>query len=59
MDHVDIVFDGLPGHFGPRFVEVEIAGRSVHVGDWIKREDGLYSLRITKQEIENAEEKLK
>ncbi len=43
---IDIVFDGPPGHFGPRFIEAEIDGNSAKVGEWIERPDGLWALRI-------------
>jgi len=40
-----IVFDGMPGPEGPRFVEVEDAtGHSVNAGDWRTRPDGLCEL---------------
>jgi hypothetical protein len=44
---VDIVFDGPPSptHSG-RFVEVERNGKSIKLGEWIKREDGYWVLRI-------------
>lgn len=42
-----IVFDGMPGPEGPRFVEVEDAtGHSVNAGDWRTRPDGLCELVI-------------
>jgi len=34
---IDIVFDRPPGHHGPRFIEVEVEGRSVSLGKWIER----------------------
>ena len=44
---VDIVFDGPPGHEAGRFVEVEdMAGRSVHVGEWVDRGNGTWALRL-------------
>lgn len=44
---LDVVLDGPPGPDGGRFVEVEDAnGRSVDVGEWRRREDGLWALRI-------------
>lgn len=44
---IDIVFDGPPGHEGGRFVEVEdAAGKSIKVGEWLQRADGLWALRI-------------
>lgn len=48
-DYIDIVFDGPPGHESGRFVEVEDStGKSIHVGEWIQREDGYWALRIAK-----------
>jgi hypothetical protein len=42
-----IVFDGPPGPEGGRFVEVETAdGRSQKAGEWHKRADGYWELRI-------------
>lgn len=46
-DFIDIVFDGPPGPESGRFVEVEDPdGRSINVGTWIDRGDGLWALRI-------------
>ena len=43
----DIVFDGPPSHESGRFVEVEDEhGKSIHVGGWIDRGNGLWALRI-------------
>lgn len=47
MKYIDIVFDGPPDNPAPRFVECEDeTGASVNVGDWIKRDDGLWALHI-------------
>jgi len=44
---LNVIFDGPPGPTAGRFVEVETDdGRSVRAGEWIKRDDGLWSLRI-------------
>lgn len=44
---INIIFDGPPSHESGRFVEVEDDdGKSVCVGDWIERDDGLWALRI-------------
>ena len=44
---VDIVFDGPPSHESGRFVEVEdMDGRSLKLGEWIDRGNGLWALRI-------------
>jgi len=45
---VNILFDGPPGPESGRFVEVETDdGKSIRLGEWIEREDGLWALRIT------------
>ena len=47
MSEIRIIFDGPPGHIAGRFVEVEdTEGRSISVGEWHEREDGLWELRI-------------
>lgn len=44
---INIILDGPPGPEGGRFVEVETDdGKSISVGQWIERDDGLWSLRI-------------
>lgn len=44
---IDVVFDGPPGPEAGRFVEVEdLSGKSVGVGQWIDRGNGLWALRI-------------
>lgn len=43
---IDIVFDGPPSHEAPRFVEVERDGQSIRLGEWVRREDGHWALRI-------------
>ena len=46
-DTIDIVFDGPPGPTAGRFVEVESPqGTSISFGEWVKREDGYWVLRI-------------
>ena len=53
MDAINIIFDGPPGPEAGRFVEVETdAGRSINVGEWKKRSDGLWALRIVKDNID-------
>lgn len=45
--HIDIVFDGPPGPESGRFVEVEDdAGKSISFGEWVKRDDGYWALRL-------------
>ena len=51
-DYIDIVFDGPPSEQSGRLIEVESpAGRSVRIGTWIERGDGLWALRITRDDI--------
>ena len=46
-EFIDIVFDGPPGPEAGRFVEVENSeGRSISIGEWIKRPDGFWALRF-------------
>ena len=45
---INIIFDGPPGPNAGRFIEVETDdGKSINIGEWKRREDGLWSLRIT------------
>lgn len=45
---INIIFDGPPSHESGRFVEVETDdGKSVSVGEWVERPDGMWALRIT------------
>lgn len=47
--HIDIVFDGPPGPESCRFLEVEDEfQRSISVGQWLKRDDGYWVLRISR-----------
>lgn len=44
---LDIVFDGPPGQVGGRFIDCEVDGKSVTVGDWVESlDDGLWRLRL-------------
>jgi hypothetical protein len=44
---LDIVFDGPPSNESGRFVECEMPpNTSVNIGEWIKRDDGYWVLRI-------------
>ena len=45
MSTLDIVCSGPPGP-DCKLVEVERDGRSVNVGEWVEREDGLFALRL-------------
>jgi hypothetical protein len=46
---INIILNGTPyGHTAGRFVDVvNDAGEGISIGEWIKREDGYWSLRIT------------
>ena len=47
-DYIDIVFDSPPEAIAGCFVEVEDSqGRSIKVGEWVRRPDGYWVLRIT------------
>lgn len=47
LPYIDLVFSGPPGPESPRFIEAEDAGgRSISIGTWIERPDGLWALRI-------------
>lgn len=47
IKHIDVVFDGPPGHVAGRFVEVENAARaSIGAGEWVERDDGYWVLRL-------------
>ncbi len=48
--YIDIVFDGPPSMPAPRFVEVENdKGEGISVGEWIKRPDGYWVLRLSNE----------
>ena len=50
---INVIFDGPPSHDSGRFVEVETDdGKSIGVGEWIERPDGLWALRITGKDLE-------
>ena len=45
---INIIFDGPPSHESGRFIEVETDdGKSINVGEWIAKPNGLWALRIT------------
>ena len=47
LEEIRIVFDGPPGQESGRFVEVEdTEGHGISIGEWHKRTDGLWELRI-------------
>jgi len=47
-DYIDIVFAGAPDPTGAEFVEVEDDhGKAISAGEWSKRQDGYWQLRIT------------
>lgn len=48
--NIDIVFADGGGPANLRFVEVEDGtGRSISAGEWIKREDGYFVLRLDRE----------
>lgn len=52
MEHIDIVFDGPPDHIAPKFIEVENdKGASFNFGEWVKRDDGYYMIRIRRADV--------
>jgi hypothetical protein len=54
---LNIVFDGPPGPNGAVFMEVEHDnGKSVRLGTWGQRPDGLWALRFTETEMVAAVE---
>ncbi len=59
VNHVDIVFDGPPNPNSPEyghFVEVEdAAGKSIRLGEWVKRADGYWALRFEHPPQQSAE----
>ena len=55
MEHIDIVFDGPPAPESGRLVGVEnSAGRSISFGEWVKRSDGYWVLRLTTRALSDA-----
>ncbi len=50
--HLDVVFDGPPGHHGSRLLDCENnAGHSVKAGIWVDRNNGTWALRLTTDDI--------
>ena len=51
---INIIFDDSPGPLAGRFVEVENQyGNSISIGEWVRRDDGYWVLKITAAEIED------
>ncbi len=51
---IDFVFDGPPGPYGPRLVEVENQfGQSTSMGKWERRKDGMWVLRMPLPDDDN------
>jgi hypothetical protein len=49
-DYIDFVVDGPPGPEAPKFVETEgPGGASIKCGDWIRKDDGWWALRIYRE----------
>jgi hypothetical protein len=55
MEKFCIVFDGPPDHHSPRFVEIEVGGKSIRLGTWRARPDGLWELSVTAADLEALE----
>lgn len=53
----NIVFTNPPGPEGdPVFIEVETdSGQSIRVGEWGKRPDGFWALRLTENDFKGLE----
>lgn len=51
MRTFDVVFDGPPGAESGRFVETEIGGSGVGVGEWEEGQNGLWYLRFTEDDL--------
>lgn len=41
------------------FGEIEVEGKSIRFGKWIKRSDGLHAIRFSKADVEEAAEAVK
>ena len=46
-----MVFDGPPAAASGRFVETEIEGSGVGIGEWEEGQDGLWYLRFTEADL--------
>jgi len=57
VGYLDIVFDGPPAPESGRFIECEVAGRSVKVGEWIPGDDGYWRLRLPWKPNAHGEER--
>lgn len=56
--NINIVFDGPPGPWGGRFVEVEnVKGWSISAGRWFERPDALWQLEIRDEDF-NEEDRV-
>lgn len=54
MKEIRILFDGPPNHESGRFVEVEDeSGKSIRVGEWRERHDGLWELVLDPGDLVN------
>ncbi len=54
-DHIDIVFEQNDTDPILEFVEIEIGGKSVRVGEWQTYRDNLLILRITSDDIKKLD----
>lgn len=50
--HIDIVLSDVKGTPDCKFVEIENAGgKSISLGTWVRRPDGFWAIRITREDI--------
>lgn len=55
---IDVVFRIEPGGAVPSFIEIEVAGTTFRLGSWVQRGDGLWALRVTRDELERVEKEM-
>jgi hypothetical protein len=52
IEYFDIVFDQPPSPNGCTFIEIETdKGRSFNLGQWLKRPDGYWVIRVGQQDV--------
>lgn len=56
---MEIIFDGPPSNIAPRFIEVnDSEGKSINVGKWEERKDGMWALVIKDPLVPASAEKV-
>ena len=55
VNHLDIILDERNNEASVQFVEIEVDGYSIDIGERIARADGLTALRITGDDLIKAE----